>query len=157
MLFRRQATFRSKQSPDNLRTKIKGEHLKIHDLDFEIMEKEGILKIIPHTEYAEEKIYTLPITHVTFEDDGSGGSKVRMKSKPRRIDIGGPNLVMVFSLFIFLAGLGLYVFMQDEGYDVASKILMGIGGLILIFFWYRMSVGYFDYIRKQKKWLKSHI
>ncbi len=157
MLFKRTYTLTSKHTPDNLRSKIKGEHLNIHNLDFEIMEKEGILKIIPHTEYAEEKIYTLPITHVTFEENGTGGSKVKMKSKPRRIDIGGPSLVLAFSLFLFLAGLGLFLFMQDQGYDIASYILMFVGSIIFIFFWYRMGAGYFDYISKQKKWIASQL
>lgn len=155
MIFKRSYSFRSKMSSQDLRQKLKGEHLKVHDLDFEIMEKEGILKIIPHAEMNDEKVYTLPITHLHFNDETGGGSRVKMKSKARRTDIGGPNLVIIFCAFLLIAGI--IMFISDEHYRTASYILIAIAILFFSILWYRMEMGYFDYIRKIRAWLKSHV
>src|SRR5690606_39757221 len=59
----------------------------IKQLNFEIKESDGIIKIIPHTEN-DEKSRIVPITHVEVSADANG-TNVRMNTKPRRIDLGG--------------------------------------------------------------------
>lgn len=155
MIFRRSYSLNAHLSGEEMRKKLIGKHFDVHGLDFEVMEKEGIMKIIPHTEFAEEKVYTLPITHLIVQEDG-GKTKIKMKCKPRRIDIGGPTIALFFILFITAAGIIMYL-SHLEDYGSLSFILMGFGALMLIIFGLRMNAGYFDYIRKIKKWVKSNI
>ena len=155
MIFGTSHSLQSKLSADEIRKKLQGQHFKVHDLDFEVMEREGILKIIPHTELKEEKIYTLPITHLLLDNEG-GVTKIKLKSKPRRIDIGGPNIALIFILFI--TGTGIAIFLADLAkYRMASYILMFLGTFLLLIFFFRMNQGYYDYIRKIKVWVKSNV
>lgn len=156
MLFNRFYTFQSKKNADVLKKEFLGKHLKIHNLDFEIFDKEGNVKVIPHAE-DDNHMYTLPITRLKFTPNEKGtGSIIKMRSKPRRIDIGGPNLLLIFILFALIAAVVLY-FKADEAYKNTSYILGGISIIAFAFLWYRMEIGYFDYIRKIKKWVQEHI
>jgi hypothetical protein len=153
MIFRRYYSIPSNQNADNLRKKFLGQHLKIHELDFEIFEKEGNIKVIPHAEN-DEHMHTLPITRLKFLESGNG-TVIKMVSKPRRIDIGGPYLLMVFILFAILAGLMLIKFSKGE-YDLTAYILIVSALVVFAVLWIKMERGYFDYIRKVKKWVKAH-
>lgn len=154
MIFRRYYTLQSKKDADSLKKSLLGQHLKIHNLDFEIFDKEGNIKVIPHAE-DDEHVHTLPITELKMKANGSG-TTIKMKSKPRRIDIGGPYLLMCFVTFAFIAAVLLYIF-GEGSYNTPAYFLCGLAALIFIALWLRMEQGYFDYIRKTKKWVQEHI
>jgi len=155
MIFRRSYTIKSSLSQNEIRQKLIGQHFKVHELDFEVMDKQGIMKIIPHTELAEEKVYTLPITHLIVKENG-GQTKIKIKSKPRRIDIGGPTIALFFIFFIMAAGVTMYMSGEPD-YTNASYALLGIGLVMLLLFAFRMGNGYFDYIKKIKAWVKEQV
>ena len=47
MIFRRYSTFQSKKNPSDLKKHLLGQHLQVHDLDFEIFDRGELIKIIP--------------------------------------------------------------------------------------------------------------
>jgi hypothetical protein len=153
MLFRRSFSVQSNKDADTLRKHFLGQHLIVHNLDFEISEKNGTIKVIPHAENSDQ-VYTLPITRLKFENR-PGGCTVRGLSKPRRIDIGGPYLILIFVTFALIAAAVLYI-KADPEYIRTVYILTGGALLVFAILWFRMEQGYFDYIRKIKKWLKEH-
>jgi hypothetical protein len=155
MIFRRSYTINTSLSKDEIRDKLIGQHVKVHGLDFEVMDKGGIMKVIPHTELAEEKVYTLPITHLLIKESG-GKTKIKMKSKPRRIDIGGPTIALFFILFMMIAGVAM-LYSGETDYTKAAYGMIGIGLVLLLVFALRMGSGYFDYIKKIKSWVKSQV
>lgn len=157
MIFRRSSTVTSSLSENEIRKKLIGQHFKVHGLDFEVMDKNGTMKVIPHTELAEEKVYTLPITHIIpKESSGKTKIKIKIKSKPRRIDIGGPTIALFFIFFITVAGVAM-LYSGETDYTKAAYGMIGIGALMFLFFAFRMGNGYFDYIRKIKAWVKSQV
>jgi hypothetical protein len=153
MIFSRSYTLQSKKNQDEIRQYIVGQHLKVHDLDFEVLVRDEDVKIIPHAE-TEDHIYTLPITRLRFISSGTG-TIIKMRSKPRRIDIGGPYLIMIFVLFMIVAGILLFLLGEGK-YTTTAYLLCGIAMLIFAVLWIRLDMGYFDYIRKIKKWVQSH-
>lgn len=154
MIFSRSSNLHSSHSQEQIRSKLLGQTLDIHSLQFEILEKGDTLKIIPRTEN-EEKFRILPITHINLKNQG-GKTVIAMKSKPRRIDIGGPNLLLVFCGFLFLCGGYLYVFQKEEML-MPAMIMVGLAVLIVLMLWISLERGYFDYFRKQKAYVKSII
>ena len=150
MIFRRYYTIQSNKNADEIKRKLVGQHLKVHVLDFEVSERESDLKIIPHAEH-DDHVYTLPITRLKISS-GSKGAVIKMMSKPRRIDIGGPYLIMIFVTFMLIASVLLYLFGKGS-YNVTAYILAGIALFIFLLLWFRLQVGYFDYIHKIKKWV----
>jgi len=153
MIFNRSYTFRSKYSPAEIKKNLLGAHLSIHKLDFEVIDKEHMLKIIPHAENVQD-VKTLPITHVSFKSK-SDGARVKVSSHPRRIDVGGPMLLATFCILAMLGGIGLYVFIPNESIYLPGG-LFGVGLIIFILFWIQMERGYFDYVRKIKSFVKKH-
>ncbi len=153
MIFRRYYTIESNKNIETLKNNFLGQHLKVHQLDFEIVEKDGHVKVIPHAEN-DDHVYTLPITRLNLISK-KNGTTIKMVSKPRRIDIGGPYLLMIFVVFAILAGIVLRLKGEGE-YDNTAYILIGIASIAFIFLWIRMEQGYFDYIRKIRDWVKSH-
>jgi len=153
MIFNRSYTFRSKYSPAEIKKNLLGAHLSIHKLDFEVIDKEHMLKIIPHAENVQD-VKTLPITHVSLKSK-SDGVRVKVSSHPRRIDVGGPMLLATFCILAMLGGLGLYVFIPNESIYLPGG-LFAVGLIIFILFWIQMERGYFDYVRKIKSFVKKH-
>lgn len=152
MLFIKRFTIESKKSSSQLKSELVGKHLKVHDLDFEVSQKENDLKIIPHAEY-EDHIYTLPITKLKLIDK-QGGTIIKGICKPRRIDIGGPYLLMIFIVFAVIAAIALILY-GDGDYNLSAYILLGISIATYALLFFRMEQGYFDYIRKIKQWTKA--
>jgi len=101
MIFRRYSTFKSAKNANELKANFLGQHFKIHDLDFEIMGDDDIIRVIPHAE-TEDHVYTLPITRLRFIPTDNG-TIIKMLAKPRRIDIGGPYLLMIFVCFMIIS------------------------------------------------------
>lgn len=153
MIFNRSYSFKSSGDASTIRRNLLGKKINIHDLDFEVIEKESMLKVIPHAEH-EEKFRVLPITHLVLNDNGQN-TQIRFTSKPRRIDIGGPYAIIIFSLFCVLAGVFLYFFIDKS--RTYSMAMTGIGLAILLILWIRMEMGYFDYVRKIKNFVKNNL
>lgn len=152
MMFNRTYRFSSSHNAAQIRENLIGQHMTIHHLDFEIQERDRMIKIIPHAENVEE-LKTLPITHVELQET-SNGTNVKVKSHPRRIDVGGPNLIIVFCIFALLVGALLY-FLRPHDSPFPPLAIASVGVLVFIIFWIRMEAGYFDYVRKIKKFVKS--
>lgn len=151
MLFTRHFQCTSPKNAETLYKQFLGKHLTIHQLDFEVFDEGDHLKVIPHTENSDQ-IFTLPITKVIIQPDNNGAF-VKMKFSPRHIDIGGPYLLLMFISFAIVAGLLLIWFKTNIQ---TAFILIGIALFAFAIMWYRMERGYFDYIRKIKKWINQH-
>jgi peptidyl-tRNA hydrolase len=154
MFFNTKSVLRSKLSAEQIHDRLVGKHLQVHDMDFEIFEREGSLKIIPHAETVND-IKTLPITNLKFKSNGSS-TDIVMKSHMRRIDEGGPTILVFFCLFLIL-GAAAFFFLGGKNYYLYSAILGGVGVLVLIIFMVKLNSGYYDYIRKIRKYVKSTI
>jgi len=152
MFFTRTHSFNSPVSKKELQKRLLGEHVRIHNLDFEIVDRENALVIIPYSEQ-EESIKTLPITDVDISEEG-GQSKVTLTSKMRPADSGGPNLILIFCFFLFLAAFILHMVDKNGDWTV-TYILLGIDVFIFSMFIFRLRTGYFDYVKKVHGYVQS--
>lgn len=152
MLFTRTYRYQSAMPVDDIKNRLLGKHVKIHNLDFEIYEKDRMLRIIPHAEQVTD-IKTLPITHIEFKDKGDK-TQVVISSKIRKIDQGGPTILMVFVSFMLIGAVVALVFGREEGLPFCYTLL-GIALVIFSIFWVRMQSGYFDYVRKIRNYVKK--
>ncbi len=150
MLFTRIHTYYFPMRKEELKNRLVGNHLRIHNLDFEILEREKKLSIIPHAEQIDATM-TLPITSVVFNEEGNQ-TKVTVTSRMRQLDSGGPMLIMTFCAFMFIISMLLYS--QNRESNLAFT-LMGISTSILTLFSIRLQLGYFDYIRKVREYVKN--
>ncbi len=150
MFFTRTHEFSLPITKDEFKQRLLGKRVKIHNLDFEVIELDYKLNIIPHAEQVTE-IKTLPITEVDFKE-ASGKTKVVVKSKIRTLDAGGPYLIIIFCLFLLIASVTLF-FTSDD--TMIMYMFLGIGALIFTLFWIRMERGYFDYVRKVRRYVKD--
>jgi len=140
-------------SAEEIKKRLVGTHVKVHQLDFEIYEKEHMIKIIPHAEQ-ETNIKTLPITHVEFTGKGDK-TQVHISSKMRKIDKGGPLILLTFCFFMLAAALIMLISLREEGFEVYAFPMLGVSLLVFIVFWVRLESGYFDYIRKIRDYVKA--
>jgi len=150
MFFTRTHNFYLTIPKEDFRNQLIGKHVKIHDLDFEVSGDENALIINPHTEQVNA-IKTLPITYIDFKEEGSR-TKVVITSEIRKVDAGGPQLIMIFSIFLLVAAVVLF-FTSSE--IIMTWMFGGISVLLLTVFWLRMQTGYFDYVRKVRDYVKS--
>ncbi len=150
MFFTRTHTYHFSIPKEELKNRLIGKHVKIHNLDFEVLESENKLRIMPHAEQVNT-IKTLPVTSVTMTQDGSK-TKVVIKSKMRQLDSGGPYLVMIFCSFLLIAS---GILLQVGGDQGITYTLLGAGIGIFSIFWIRMEMGYFDYVRKIRTYVKE--
>jgi len=151
MFFTRTHSFNSPLSKNELTNELVGRHVNIHNIDFEVVEKDGSISIIPHAEQVDA-IKTLPVTYVDMKEAGNK-TKVRVTSEMRRIDSGGPFLVVLFCLFLFIAAAALFVL--DKNDINIAYTLFSVGALFAVVFCVRMQMGYFDYVRKVRAYVKS--
>jgi hypothetical protein len=147
MFFTGTQRYQSPISKEDFKRRLNGNHVKIHDVDFEVMERNQSISIIPHAEQVTS-IKTLPITHVDLKQDG----KVVVTTKMRKIDSGGPQLVLIFCAFMFIASL-ILMYVGNE--RTITYTMLGIASLIFVVFMVRMQLGYFDYVRKIRAYVKS--
>lgn len=152
MIFSRTYRYNSSMRIEDIKNRLLGKHVKVHNLDFEVSENNKILKIIPHAETVTD-IKTLPITHVKFKGEG-GKTQVVVSSKMRKIDSGGPTLIMIFCFFLIAAAAVAY-FANPAGNSTIAYTLGGIGVVVFALFWMRMERGYFDYVRKIREFIKT--
>ena len=90
MIFSRTYRYQSSMPIDDIKGRLLGKHVKVHDMDFEVSEKDRVLKIIPHAE-DEVNLKTLPITQIDFKGKG-GKTQITVSAKMRRIDSRGQHL-----------------------------------------------------------------
>ncbi len=152
MFFTRTQRYLSPIPKEDFRNRLVGNHVKIHNLDFEVYERGQKLKIVPHAEQLDE-IKTLPITDVFLKEEGDA-TEIIITSKIRKLDMGGPQLVLLFCAFLVVASFTLLFVGRER-----QVIYALLGGSMLIFtvFWVRMEMGYFDYVRKIRNYVKSRI
>lgn len=153
MLFSRHFRYHTSLPAEEIKKRLVGTHVKVHQLDFEIYEKEHMIKIIPHAEQ-ETNIKTLPITHVEFSGKGDK-TQVHISSKMRKIDKGGPLILLTFCFLMLAAGLVMLLSLREEGFEVYAFPMLGVSVVVFIIFWVRLESGYFDYIRKIRDYVKK--
>lgn len=151
MIFTRTLRYHTTVSQDDIRNRLLGNHLTIHDLDFEVCERGQKLRVIPHAEDVDD-IKTLPITDIEFKQDGGKQPEVVITFKMRRLDSGGPLLIVVFCCFLLVAA-GILTYVGRERY--ITYTLLSLTGFIFGVFWIRLEMGYFDYIRKITNHIRS--
>jgi hypothetical protein len=152
MLFSRTYRYKSTMPIEDIKSRLLGKHVTVHNMDFEVFEKDRMLRIIPHAEQ-ELNIKTLPITHVELQGKGNQ-TQVVISSKMRKIDSGGPLLIVIFCTFMLIAAVMFFLFGKQE-YLSFTYTLLGISIAIFLIFWVRMEAGYFDYIRKIRDYIKK--
>jgi len=155
MIFNRTSRLKTTLSLEEVKNRLSRKQFKVHDMDFEIAERERVLKIIPHAEHIQS-LKTLPITHVDVQGNGPTGSRIVLTSKPRRIDVGGPYLIVIFCLFC-IVGASVFYFINPDQSFMPPLTMAGVGILIFIVFWIRMESGYFDYVRKIREYIKREV
>lgn len=155
MFFNRSYRITSAQPADVVLKKLLGRHTTVHGLDFEVVNTDHGVRIVPHAEELEE-VRTLPVTRVNLKNRKDNKTDVMLFAHMRRIDQGGPLLVVFFALFMIIAGIIGYVRGQEE-YSLYTLPLIGIGLLVFIVMWIRLETGYFDYVRKVRDFVKAQI
>ncbi len=142
-MFTRTFSCQTSMSKASLKNRLIGNHVSIHNLDFEIMEKnDNKLRIIPHAEQIDE-IRTLPITYVEL-DESSGNTRIKITSHIRKLDAGGPMLMVILCSLLIVAGLVLF-FLQEH---LVSGLVLAIGIITFSVFRFNLEKSYFDYVRR---------
>jgi len=152
MFFTRTHTYHFPIPKEELKNRLVGKHVRIHDLDFEVIEKDYKLSIIPHAEQVNT-IKTLPVTSVVMHE-ANGKTTVVIKSKMRQLDSGGPFLIVLFCTFMLIAA-GILLYVDSNSDRTLPYILLGISLSIFTIFCIRMQMGYFDYVRKVRAYVKD--
>jgi hypothetical protein len=153
MLFTRHYRYSTPLAEEEIKKRLIGQHVRIHNMDFEIYDKDRMLKIIPHAEQ-ETNIKTLPITHVEFRGKGNK-TDVVISSKMRKIDKGGPMILLIFCFFLLAAALIMLLSIKEDGFEIYAYPMIAASLLVFIVFWIRLESGYFDYIRKIRNYVKE--
>lgn len=154
MLFTTSTNFTTNLRPEEVRNVLVGKRTDIKQLNFEIKESDGIIKIIPHTEN-DEKSRIVPITHVEVSADANG-TNVRMSTKPRRIDLGGLYLATGAIILIALIAVYLRITYPEQSIWV-SGIIMGVALLSFIIFRLRLESSYYSYVKSLRSFVKGMI
>jgi hypothetical protein len=151
MIFSRTYRYQSSMRPDDIKVRLLGKHVKVHNMDFEVSEKDRVIRVIPHAEQ-ENEIKTLPITHIELSNKGDK-TQIVISSKMRKIDSGGPLLIVIFCLFLFIATIVTFTVGKDLQIYTYTFGIIGVS--IFAIFWMRMERGYFDYVRKIRDYIKK--
>jgi hypothetical protein len=152
MIFNRSYTFKTTKKAKEVQNSIVGKHVEVHKIDFEVFQNDEVIRIIPHAEEHDE-ILTLPISRVNIQEDEKG-STVRIDTHPRKIDVGGPYLLLLICVGAFIGGFLLRNFNDGMYTDVGTYFMLGALATFIIF-WIKMELGYFDYVRKLSSWVKK--
>ena len=150
-MFSRTHSFTTAHNAAALKSRLLGDHVMIHNVDFEIIEEEDeTISIVAHAEQIEE-VKTLPDTTVSFSDNG-GKTKVSIHCTIREFDKGAPMIALIFNLLIYIAGAILITVFK---FQLAAAIVLAVGLMFTITFVVKMQAGYFDYIRKIVEFVKA--
>lgn len=153
MFFKRTQRYQLPIRKEELLRQLAGNHVSIHGLDFEVYEDGEKVEIAPHAELIKD-LKTLPVTDVHIEQRQDGNTEVVVTSRIRKIDSGGPLLIMLFSAFLMVASVVLLAVGRER---LATYFLFGVSTTILTIFWIRMEIGYFDYVRKIQHFVKDRL
>jgi hypothetical protein len=151
-MFTKKYTYQSNLTREGLTSRLVGSHVKIHGLDFEVIGEEKMISIIPHAEQVLE-IKTLPETYVEFQDE-NGRTRVTIVSKMRKLDQGGPMLLLILCALLLMVSAVVYKGFESSNH-IASIILFGTCMLILTMFIVRLRMGYYDYVSKIHEYIKA--
>jgi hypothetical protein len=152
MFFTRTQNYKCSLQTEDFKSRLIGNHVTIHQMDFEVYEKDQSLRIVPHAEQTNS-LTTLPITKVDIKQDGCD-MKITVTSKMRKLDSGGPQLVILFCAFLFIAS---FILLYVDGQPQITYTLLGAGAVILTTLWIRLEMGYFDYVRKIRHYVESRM
>jgi hypothetical protein len=153
MFLTRTYSYQSTLCKEELKKRLTGQHFTIHNLDFEVMDEEQNLSIVPHAEDSDA-IQTLPVTKIALKENGKDQLKVVVTSKMRSIDMGLPQLIFIVC-FILLIVSGVLYFVSQE--PILTYSLAGGSVVIFVLFWIRLETGYFDYVRKIRSQVKAFV
>lgn len=147
MIFNKTFRFESQSNINDLKEKLVESLINVNNQSFFISPKDNMLRIIPDASKRKE-LTTLPVTHIKFKKrNDSNKTKVTLFSKPRKIDAGGPYLLVVFCVFLLIAAIVIYAVESNRENIIPALGLVGLSLLIMLIFWYRMSRGYYRYVR----------
>ncbi len=132
-----------------LKYRLVGNHITIHRHDFEVLEDEQLLSIIPVVE-EDSRRSTLPITQVELKEEGNKTEMV-ITSRMKAIEAGAQMLMMLFCGFFLVASLVLMYVGNDPKVTLSFT---AISLLIFVFFLIRLQLGYFDYVRRIRAYVK---
>ncbi|HRP88538.1 MAG TPA: hypothetical protein PKX92_00730 [Edaphocola sp.] len=153
MFFNCSSTINSKLSPKAVVDKLSEQKLNIKGLEFDVKPSEGLIKLIPQTEN-DDTSRLAPISHVSIQQDGTG-SKISLKSKPRRLDLGG--LYLVVGVLFLLVGIAGYLYLAyPERTTNVPLILIGAAVLAFIIFRVRLQSSYYHYIAGIRKFVREN-
>jgi hypothetical protein len=154
MFFNTTSRFSSKLKPEQVRNALVGKHVKIKELDFEFKESEGIIKVIPHTEN-DERSRIVPISHVLVNPKGAD-TELELKTKPRRIDLGGLYLVVGSIILVIMIAIYLRITYPEQSIWVSISVLVAALIAFLIFR-LRLQSSYYGYIGNLRSFIKNQI
>ena len=148
-MFTRTHQYKFSVPKELLKYRLVGNHITIHRHDFEVLEDEQLLSIIPVVE-EDAKRSTLPITQVELKGDGNKTEMV-ITSRMKAIEAGAQMLMMLFCGFFLIASLILLYVGKDPKVTFSFTV---ISLLIFVFFLIRLQLGYFDYVRRIRAYVK---
>lgn len=148
-MFTRTHQYKFSVPKELLKYRLVGNHITIHRHDFEVLEDEQLLSIIPVVE-EDAKRSTLPITQVELKGDGNKTEMV-ITSRMKAIEAGAQMLMMLFCGFFLVASLILLYVGKDPKVTFSFTV---ISLLIFVFFLIRLQLGYFDYVRRIRAYVK---
>lgn len=148
-MFTRTHQYKFSVPKELLKYRLVGNHITIHRHDFEVLEDEQLLSIIPVVE-EDAKRSTLPITQVELKGDGNKTEMV-ITSRMKAIEAGAQMLMMLFCGFFLVASLVLLYVGKDPKVTFSFTV---ISLLIFVFFLIRLQLGYFDYVRRIRAYVK---
>ena len=150
MLFTRTRQYNFSIPKELLRYSLIGNHIKIHDLDFRVLEDEGqFLTVLPDTEKITDT-HSFPITELQLEDEGNN-TKVVITSRIRKVDSGLPLLLLICCVFL-LAAASVFLYIGNE--ELVTIIMCVLSLVMLILLFIRLQNGYFGYVRKIHGYIK---
>ncbi len=148
-MFTRTHQYKFSIPKEMLKYRLVGNHITIHRHDFEVLEDEQLLSIIPVVE-EDSKRSTLPITQVELKEEGNKTEMV-ITSRMKAIEAGAQMLMMLFCGFFLVASLVLLYVGNDT---LVTISFTAISLLIFVFFLIRLQLGYFDYVRRIRAYVK---
>ena len=149
-MFTRTHEYKFQIPKEHLKYRLVGHHVKIHDKDFELLEADQDLSMVLLAE-DDRSSNSIPVTQLELKEYGNK-THVVITSKMREIDSGAPLVIMLFCTFFFIASLLLFLVGKEP---VVTITLCCISLLVIVTFFIRLQMGYFDYVRKIRMYIKA--
>jgi hypothetical protein len=100
----------------------------------------------------ENDTKALPVTRVDLQGNGNK-TNVVITSEMRPIDTGGPLLILLFCGFLLLISIVFLLMLPKE--HQLTYVFLGISLFIFAIFFIRLQMGYFEYVRKVRGYVKN--